>query len=472
MLDFKELPIDGNDLELLIREILLIKGYRVQWSGKGPDGGKDLLCFEERDSEFLKDKKTWLIQCKHNAHNGSSAGVNDLDDIVDCCTQHNADGFLLVCSTFPSSAVINRLEGISNNPSNNITATYWDATRIEQTLSTANLWTIAQRFFPVSSKKATWEIYATTNPNHWVVNYRGYHFHLTNRIGSTSDYHFRGIDDRINEIEKFKLSEGHFIRIRAIYFDDKNGGYTWFLDYMYPHNEEPDVSRYFFTKILGNDSALDDGQFYSFDVIPRPYYPNSDHYDKDHYNYYKPFQYNFSVGAHRHLPETYKNAKLNMWTQVPDFATSLEQPYDLFLKKLKLIPGIHVVRSVDAAIEYIDKFHKLNDWSHLVKIADIEIDRFFSAWFFLEVENEAEILKALAFFPQTIECSFRFTKPFIFIPNDGFPGCFHYKEENTVYELTFTLHPSNVNTIYIARHTLNNYFENCCLAIDTYLENI
>ncbi len=46
MLNFKELSEDGNELELLIREILLVKGYKVQWSGKGPDGGKDLICFK------------------------------------------------------------------------------------------------------------------------------------------------------------------------------------------------------------------------------------------------------------------------------------------------------------------------------------------------------------------------------------------------------------------------------------------
>ena len=52
MLDFKEIDQDGTDFELLIRELLIVLGYRVYWSGRGADGGKDLLCIESRDSFF------------------------------------------------------------------------------------------------------------------------------------------------------------------------------------------------------------------------------------------------------------------------------------------------------------------------------------------------------------------------------------------------------------------------------------
>jgi len=301
MLDFKELSKDGNDLELLIREILLTKGYRVHWSGKGPDGGKDLLCFEERDSEFLADVKTWLIQCKHKAHGGGSIGIGDLDDIVDSCNHHKAKGYLLVTSTYPSSKVIERLDGISAYPKNEIEATYWDAVKIEQVLSTPKLWRIAQRFFPVSSKNSTWEIYATESPNHYIANYRGYHFHLSNRIGSRVDYHFPNIDDRINEIESIKLPKDHFIRIRAVYFDDKGGNYVWFLDYMHPHDQKPHTSSAAIAHVLGDGRALDNGQLYFYDVITRPYLQHSDHYDKDHYDYYSPHLKSYQIGMHREL---------------------------------------------------------------------------------------------------------------------------------------------------------------------------
>lgn len=182
MLDFKELDKDGKEFELLIRELLFSKGFKVYWSGVGPDGGRDLLCIEEHKSFFAPSQKKWLIQCKHNANGGGSVGIKDLDDIVDSCLQHDATGFMLACSTQPSSAVVARLESINNNPKNDITAIYWDYVFIEQALSSPALWRVAQRFFPISSEASSWKVYATENPNHWVVNFKGYYFHLANRI--------------------------------------------------------------------------------------------------------------------------------------------------------------------------------------------------------------------------------------------------------------------------------------------------
>jgi Restriction endonuclease len=106
MLDFTQLPKDGVDFERLIREMLLAMGYRAYWSGKGPDGGRDLLCVEERESIFRPDSRTWLIECKHFARAGRSVGVDDLGDILTKCAQHSADAYLLACSTQPSSSVV------------------------------------------------------------------------------------------------------------------------------------------------------------------------------------------------------------------------------------------------------------------------------------------------------------------------------------------------------------------------------
>lgn len=50
MLDFTELSDDGQDLELLIRELLFSTGYKVYWSVRGSDGGRDLICIEETNS--------------------------------------------------------------------------------------------------------------------------------------------------------------------------------------------------------------------------------------------------------------------------------------------------------------------------------------------------------------------------------------------------------------------------------------
>ena len=60
MLDFKELSKDGQDLELLTREILFSLGHRVYWIGRGPDSGKDLVFIEEYKSIFAPSSKRVL----------------------------------------------------------------------------------------------------------------------------------------------------------------------------------------------------------------------------------------------------------------------------------------------------------------------------------------------------------------------------------------------------------------------------
>lgn len=306
MLDFTELSLNGDDLELLTREILVRKGYRAYWSGKGPDAGRDLICLESRPSLFMPDIKRWLIQCKHTAHGGRSVSVNDLDDIVDSCTQHEADGYLLICSTVPSAAVVERLAAITRSTKNGISATYWDAVTLEQMLMTPTLWSIAQRFFPTTANAQEFRLYGTEHPNRWIAVFRGYYFYLSNRIGSQAEHHFGSVWGRIAEIERVQLAPKEMIRLRAIYYDDKNGNYKWYLDYMWPSKETPSTNVRALMRILGDGLVWNDGQFYSFDIKGREYSEYSDHYDPDHYDYYVPEMGTFVVGGSRPGNESWR----------------------------------------------------------------------------------------------------------------------------------------------------------------------
>lgn len=470
MLEFKELSKDGKDLELLIREILLVKGFKVQWSGIGADGGKDLICYEERPSEFLTDSKKWLIQCKHKAHSRQSVGVTDLDDIVDSCNQHDAKGYLLVCSTFPSSAVINRLDGITKNPTNAIDATYWDATIIEQKLSTPQLWKIAQTFFPLSSKKSSWQIYATDNPNRWIVNFRGYHFHLSNRIGSVGHRHFPSIDQRINDIENIKLKKGHFIRIRAVNFDDKHATYVWFLDYMYPYDKSPVISNDRIAQLLGNDEILEYGQYYVFDVISRPYFPFSDHYDKDHYDYYLPYLENFYTGFERKIYETMGKEPFFPWDEMQkEEELNKETYFAAFIAKLKSISFIRVLGYSNSTIEDLDKFAKLRDWATLIEEKRIDVHHFFSTTVVIDAgDNEKDFLELMSYLPQESECTFRVTKAFIYTPKMEGEGSELHEDKKSYFDVTIRIDPTLAHTSTIGRQVLNDYFDKCAKMLDSY----
>ncbi|MFY9080353.1 restriction endonuclease [Aliarcobacter cryaerophilus] len=469
MLDFKELSVDGNDFELLIREILLTKGYSVHWSGRGPDGGKDLICYEDRTSEFLADRKTWLIQCKHKAHGGGSISTSDLDDIIDSCNHHNAQGYLLACTTYPSSTVVSRLEGITSNTHNGIEATYWDAAKIEQVLSTPKLWKIAQTFFPISSQNSTWEIYATERPNQWVANYKGYHFHLSNRIGSEVNMHFSNIDARITDIEAINLPKKHFIRIRAVYFNDKGGEYRWYLDYMYPHKEEPQILSSHIKYTLGDEMVLDDGQFYSFDVKLRPYLEYSDHYDKDHYDYYLPYLHDYHWGGERKDDGNWITKFKEEQFFKDELTEFKKNSFDKLSNVLKELKCAKLLRAVNAEIEELHKFNRLLDWSELIKEIDLKHDKFFSVLFIFDVSSEVDFIKAVENLSQDPYVTYRLTKAYIATPNPDGTDTSKIDTDEMVFELTLSIIPHILSTSYNGRKMLNEYMDKSSLVLEDYL---
>ncbi len=297
MLNFKELPSDGQGFELLVRELLFRQGFRVYWSGKGADGGRDLICEETRDSLFLPDKRIWLLQCKHNAHSGKSVGIGELDDIVDSCNHHGANGYVLACSTHPSSTVVERLERITSNKSNQLSATYWDSVTLERMLSEPSLWSVAQKFFPESA--SGWQIYATERPNHWVANFKGYYFHISRRIGSKVKSLLNIIETQIESLEKVKLQNDHFIRLRSVYYNDKGGAFTWYVDYMRPYDYEQIYNINQLREILGEGGVCEYGQMNFYDIKYRKYSKYSEHYDQDHYDYYDDYVGSFALGYRR-----------------------------------------------------------------------------------------------------------------------------------------------------------------------------
>lgn len=466
VLDFTELSADGQDLELLVRELLFRQGFSVYWSGKGADGGRDLICIERRGSFFQQDERSWLIQCKHNANSGKAVGVSDLDDISDSCAHHNCQGYLLVCSTCPSSAVVNRLEGISRNPQKSLTATYWDSVKIEQLLSTPQNWSLAQRFFPVSANAEDWQIYATDAPNQWVVIYKGYYFHLNNRIGSRHSYHLKSIKQRIVDIEGITLPEKHFLRPRSVYYDDKNGGYEWYVDYMYPNTQRAIFGSAEIADALGDGYALEDGQFYTFHVKLRSYLEHSDHYDPDHYDYYDSGSIPRNGGPRRHESyDDYAEADDSRRRSIENSEREKNRGFDKLCKELEKIPFIKVVRKCNSNIEYLDKFYIQKNWSEIIEELGLEDDKFFSAWFFIKVTDDEAFHEMITNFPQSIDKHFRLTRAHIYLPADKPKRSIRTDTNILSYELTLSIHPSIIGNKVMGRSLLNEYFEELASAV-------
>lgn len=85
MIDFKELPEDGAAFEQFVREMCLNYDLHPQWTGKGPDQGRDILISERVRGPVGDFFRKWLVQCKHFAHSRKSVGRDDLGSILDDC---------------------------------------------------------------------------------------------------------------------------------------------------------------------------------------------------------------------------------------------------------------------------------------------------------------------------------------------------------------------------------------------------
>jgi hypothetical protein len=452
MLNFQELPPDGQDFELLVREIMFREGFHVEWSGRGADGGRDLVCTESRRTILGTTSTRWLVQCKHFAHSGKSVGIGDLDDIVSSAAQHKCSGYLLACSTVPSSGVVQRLEAISANQELRLTTNFWDAVQIERMLATPLMWRIAQRFFP---KTATgFEIYATESPNHWVVNYKGYYFHLSNRIGSHAQMHLQSIEARVEEIQALKLPENHEIRIRAIYYDDKNGGYVWYLDYLRPSNDKAAVSVAKLKRDLRDGWALEDGQAYSFDIVLRSTSPSSDHYDPDHYDYYERDSRIFRWGGERRI------ADFEFASETADQDARMEQAtrensFNAMVAALEQLPFMRLIRAENCDVESVREFARNWDWSELLENG---MPRFFSVAVYFWVDDEALFKRFMAAVPQGIEPTFRLTKAIVYLPSEH-GGSELSSDEEGPYELTLSAGPFGAPDMYTTRDSLNAYMD-------------
>ncbi|WP_109472773.1 restriction endonuclease [Ornithinimicrobium cavernae] len=286
MLDFSELGAAGRGLEQLVREVLIQVGYNPQWSGQGPDGGRDLTFVEQGDAILGRKQRRWLVSCKDNVEAGRAVGADAADGMLEVLEQHNCQAFLLVCTTHPSAALVTRLTEIEARRLGRVAAHVWDGVTLERLLTTPRGWAVAQQFMPVSSEAAGWKIFATDSPNQWRAAHRGFYFHLSARTaGGVRAYELESLDEHLDTIAAVAAIFDVRIRLRAIWHNDtKGGGYVWFLDCFPPHGEAaPDAAD--MLNALGDGYAHGDGQFHSFEITPREV-SLSDHFDYDHYSFY------------------------------------------------------------------------------------------------------------------------------------------------------------------------------------------
>ncbi len=131
-MDFKKISKDGEDFEFFCRDLLESIGCTIlSHPSRGPDGKKDILIEIESSNPLdKKERTTYLVQCKHNAHSGKSVLEKDIGDFRSACRNHGAGGYFLICSTIPSVTVSNNLA--SENTEGDFKTLIWDKRKLQQ----------------------------------------------------------------------------------------------------------------------------------------------------------------------------------------------------------------------------------------------------------------------------------------------------------------------------------------------------
>lgn len=80
-LDFTELDkkTPGEALEALVRLIGERLGMLVEWSGRGADGGRDLIFHETQEGPLKSRSIKWLVNCKDKSDSNALSAKRTLE---------------------------------------------------------------------------------------------------------------------------------------------------------------------------------------------------------------------------------------------------------------------------------------------------------------------------------------------------------------------------------------------------------
>jgi len=152
MIDFKEISHKDDTWELFARDFLIEIGFFIESTpDRGPDMGKDLLVSEQLKGNLNKYRFLWLVSCKHFATSGDSVKESDEPNILDRLSSFNANGFIGIYSTLPSSGLNTRLNNLKKEGKIKDFRIF-DYKLIENYLIRLGFSKILMRYFPESYK--------------------------------------------------------------------------------------------------------------------------------------------------------------------------------------------------------------------------------------------------------------------------------------------------------------------------------
>lgn len=153
--DFSELStgLKGEKLEQLTRALASNDGFQPLWTGRGPDGGRDLILKEKLSGPMTSLRIEWLVSCKDHSSSGKAVTEAEAGEIRDKVEQHKANGFLLVTTTTVGAALKAKLDALDIKQGGQIHTQVWDSATLTVKLLRPGNETVFESFFPKSYRR-------------------------------------------------------------------------------------------------------------------------------------------------------------------------------------------------------------------------------------------------------------------------------------------------------------------------------
>lgn len=148
-IDFTELggDVPGERLEELTFALTERMGLNPEWSGRGADGGRDIILQQEHRLP-LKATVRWIVSCKDYAASKHSVSESDIPSVRDKLDQFTAQGYLLVTTTTASTGAKNLLDGIADRRTG--FTDVWNGARLRELLLRPDNDHLLLQFLPAS----------------------------------------------------------------------------------------------------------------------------------------------------------------------------------------------------------------------------------------------------------------------------------------------------------------------------------
>ena len=117
----------------------------VEPSGKGSDGGRDILVTIKVNDSFMTFTRKWVVQCKFYDKDVTKSHLSDIN-IPSLISEYGADGYLLICRTGVTGPLSRQFEDLRKNCRNGNSYLIWRGSQFLDKLQEHD--EIIERYFP------------------------------------------------------------------------------------------------------------------------------------------------------------------------------------------------------------------------------------------------------------------------------------------------------------------------------------